>query len=88
MERQNGLPPVHPGEILREDILPKAGLSVIATAKALGVSCQIMLAADVFEQDVFGSQPRGFAAAMPPYRQRIGCVSHPQMQRLARRSPG
>ena len=42
MERRNGLPPVHPGEIIREDILPEAGLSVTATAKALGVSRQMV----------------------------------------------
>jgi addiction module HigA family antidote len=42
MDRKNKLPPVHPGEILREDILPEVGLSVTATAKALGVSRQMM----------------------------------------------
>jgi addiction module HigA family antidote len=42
MGRKNGLPPVHPGEIIREDILPEAGLSVTATAKALGVSRQMV----------------------------------------------
>jgi addiction module HigA family antidote len=42
MERKNGLPPVHPGEILKEDILPSAGLSVTAAAKALGVSRQML----------------------------------------------
>ena len=42
MERKNGLPPVHPGEIIREDVLPEAGLSVTATAKALGVSRQMV----------------------------------------------
>src|SRR5215472_10855410 len=42
MERKNGLPPVHPGEIIREDILPSAGLSVTAAAKALGVSRQML----------------------------------------------
>lgn len=42
MERKNALPPVHPGEILREDILPAAGLSVSAAAKALGVSRQML----------------------------------------------
>jgi len=26
MERKNGLPPVHPGEILKEDVLPSVGL--------------------------------------------------------------
>jgi addiction module HigA family antidote len=42
MERRNGLPPVHPGEILREDVLRETGLSVTATAKALGVSRQML----------------------------------------------
>jgi len=42
MEKRNGLPPVHPGEIIREDILPSAGLSVTAAAKALGVSRQML----------------------------------------------
>jgi addiction module HigA family antidote len=42
MERKIGLPPVHPGEILKEDILPSVGLSVTAAAKALGVSRQML----------------------------------------------
>ena len=42
MEKKNGLPPVHPGEIIREDILPSVGLSVTAAAKALGVSRQML----------------------------------------------
>jgi addiction module HigA family antidote len=42
MGRRNGLPPVHPGEIIREDILPEVGMSVTATAKALGVSRQMV----------------------------------------------
>ena len=42
MERKSGLPPVHPGEILKEDILPSAGLSVTAAAKALGISRQML----------------------------------------------
>jgi len=42
MERKNALPPVHPGEIIKEDILPETGLSVSATAKALGVSRQMV----------------------------------------------
>jgi addiction module HigA family antidote len=40
MERKNGLPPVHPGEIIKKDILPSVGLSVTAAAKALDVSRQ------------------------------------------------
>jgi len=31
---RNRLPPVHPGEIIRQDILPSSGLSVTAVAKA------------------------------------------------------
>ena len=42
MARKNGLPPVHPGEIIKEDILPSVGLSVTAAAKALGISRQML----------------------------------------------
>ncbi len=42
MEKKSALPPVHPGEILKEDVLPSAGLSVTAAAKALGVSRQML----------------------------------------------
>ena len=42
MDRKSALPPVHPGEILKEDVLPSAGLSVTAAAKALGVSRQML----------------------------------------------
>jgi antitoxin HigA-1 len=42
MRRKKGLPPVHPGEIIKEDILPSVGLSVTAAAKALGVSRQML----------------------------------------------
>ncbi len=42
MNRKNGLPPIHPGEIIREDILPEVGLTVTAAAKALGVSRQML----------------------------------------------
>ena len=33
-------PPVHPGEILREDVLQASGLSVSETARRLGISRQ------------------------------------------------
>jgi addiction module HigA family antidote len=36
------MPPVHPGEIIKEDILPSVGLSVTAAAKAMGVSRQML----------------------------------------------
>ncbi|MFZ5914825.1 MAG: HigA family addiction module antitoxin [Pseudomonadota bacterium] len=42
MTQKNKLPPVHPGEILKHDILPEAGLSVTAAAKALGISRQML----------------------------------------------
>jgi addiction module HigA family antidote len=42
MDRTKGMPPVHPGEIIKEDILPSVGLSVAAAAKALGVSRQML----------------------------------------------
>jgi addiction module HigA family antidote len=37
MSIKNGMRPVHPGEVLREDFLRPAGLSVNALAKALHV---------------------------------------------------
>src|SRR4026207_1745625 len=42
MKRKNGLPPVHPGEIIKRDILPSSGLSVTAAAQAPGVSRQML----------------------------------------------
>jgi addiction module HigA family antidote len=42
MKTKNRLPPVHPGEIIKQDILPSVGLSVTAAAKALGVSRQML----------------------------------------------
>jgi addiction module HigA family antidote len=42
MKIKNGLPPIHPGEIIKEDILPSVGLSVTAAADALGVSRQML----------------------------------------------
>jgi len=42
MKGKNGLPPVHPGEIIKQDILPAVGMSVVTAAKALGVSRQML----------------------------------------------
>ena len=42
MQIKNALPPVHPGEVIKQDILPSVGLSVTAAAKALGVSRQML----------------------------------------------
>ena len=33
-------PPIHPGEVLREDVLPALGLSVSEAARRLGISRQ------------------------------------------------
>ena len=33
--------PTHPGEVLREDVLPGLGLSISAFAEAMGVSRQV-----------------------------------------------
>jgi antitoxin HigA-1 len=40
--RHSALPPVHPGEILKHDVLPAAGLSTTAAAKTLGISRQML----------------------------------------------
>jgi len=37
-KRPPGIEPAHPGEILREDVLPALGLSVSEAARQLGVS--------------------------------------------------
>ena len=42
MQKKVALPPIHPGEIIKEDILPSVGLSVAAAARALGVSRQML----------------------------------------------
>lgn len=38
----SGLAPTHPGEILREDILPALGLAKTAVARRLGISRQTL----------------------------------------------
>ena len=40
IQRHASIDPVHPGEILREDILPALSMSKSAVAEALGVSRQ------------------------------------------------
>jgi addiction module HigA family antidote len=41
-DRDRNRAPVHPGEILREDVLPDLGMSVTAAAKLLGVTRQAL----------------------------------------------
>ena len=40
VERHLKRPPIHPGEVVREDVLPTLGLSVSEAARRLGVSRQ------------------------------------------------
>ena len=42
--KTSALPPAHPGELLREDVLPAANLSKAAMARALGVTRQTVYA--------------------------------------------
>lgn len=41
-ERHAAIEPVHPGEILREDILPALSMTKTAIADALGISRQTL----------------------------------------------
>ena len=41
-KRHHSIHPVHPGEILREDVFPALGISKPALAEALGVSRQTL----------------------------------------------
>lgn len=42
VERHPSIDPVHPGEILREDVLPALAMSKTAVAEALGISRQTL----------------------------------------------
>ena len=42
MKAKKGLPPMHPGELLREDILPALGKSKTEIAGLLGISRQTL----------------------------------------------
>ena len=42
IERHASIDPAHPGEILREDVLPALGVSKTAVAAALGISRQTL----------------------------------------------
>ena len=41
-QARNGLPPMHPGELLREDILPALGRTRAEIARLLGISRQTL----------------------------------------------
>ena len=42
MAAKQAMPPTHPGEILREDVLPSLGLTVFDAARKLGVTRQTL----------------------------------------------
>ena len=42
IKRHRSIDPAHPGEILREDVLPALGMSKTAVAEALGTSRQTL----------------------------------------------
>ena len=98
MARKNGLPPVHPGEIIREDILPSVGLSVTAAAKALGVSRQMLH--DILAERrplsavmclrvsrLFGSSPEVWMRLQAAYELKKAEQNRRVMARLARIVP-
>src|SRR5258708_4624636 len=98
MMRNSGLPPVHPGEIIREDVLPEAGLSVTATAKALGVSRQavhrilagkkpLSAAMCLRIARLFGSTPEFWMRLQADYDLKIAARDKKLMQRVARIVP-
>ncbi|MGH9657005.1 MAG: HigA family addiction module antitoxin [Bryobacteraceae bacterium] len=98
MERKNGLPPVHPGEIIREDILPEVGLSVTAAARSLGVSRQMVhdklagrrpLSAVMCLKvsRLFGSTPEFWMRLQAEYDLKRAAQNKMVMQRVARIVP-
>ena len=98
MDKRNGLPPVHPGEIIKEDILPSTGLSVTAAAKALGVSRQMLH--DILAERkplsavmclklarLFGSTPDFWMRLQAAYDLKKASQNKKVMQRVARIVP-
>jgi addiction module HigA family antidote len=98
MERKNRLPPVHPGEIIKNDILPSVGLSVTAAAKALGVSRQMLH--DILAERkplsavmclkvarLFGSTPELWMRLQAAYDLKRAEQNKKVMQRVARIRP-
>ena len=98
MKSKNALSPVHPGEIIKEDILPSAGLSVTAAAKALGVSRQMLH--DILAQRkplsavmclkvsrLFGSSPEVWMRLQAAYDLKKAEKNQKVMKRVARIVP-
>jgi addiction module HigA family antidote len=98
MPNKNGLPPIHPGEFLREDIVPETGLSVSAAAKALGVSRQMLH--DILAERkplsavmclkvsrLFGSSPEMWMRLQSVYDLKKAAQDKKVMERVARIVP-
>jgi antitoxin HigA-1 len=98
MKSKSGLPPVHPGEILKQDILPSLGMSVTAVAKALGVSRQMLH--DILAERrplsavmclkvsrLFGSTPEFWMRLQASYDLKKAEQNKKVMQRVARIVP-
>lgn len=41
MALKNGMPPIHPGEIIRDIVMPESGMKVTEAAGTLGISRQM-----------------------------------------------
>ena len=98
MEKKNKLPPIHPGEVLKEDILSALGMSVTAAAKALGVSRQMLhdilagrkpLSAVMCLRlaRLFGSTPEFWMRLQTDYDLKIAVANKQVMARVARIVP-
>ena len=98
MDKRNAIPPVHPGEIIRQDILPEVGLSVSAVAKALGVSRQMLH--DILAERrplsaimclkisrLFGSTPEFWMRLQSDYDLKKAAQNKKVMERVARIVP-
>ena len=96
--RKNALPSIHPGEFLREDVLPETGLSISAAAKALGVSRQMLH--DILAErrplsavmclkisKLFGSSPEMWMRLQAAYDLKKAARDKKVMERVARIVP-
>jgi len=98
MANKNGLPPVHPGEIIRDDILPETGLSVTAASRAMGVSRQMFHAILAGRRPLsavmclrvarlFGSTPEFWMRLQADYDLKMAAQDKKVMRRVARIVP-
>jgi addiction module HigA family antidote len=93
MSFKNGMRPVHPGEVLREDFLKPLGMSANALAKALHVSAprinDVVLKRRGISADTamrlaryFGGDARSWMNLQTAYDLRVAQISH--AKRIAR----